>query len=184
MDRCWLLTWTTYGTWLPGDERGFVSNVRDGHGPEVRHNAPGAECDAKLRGLWLEARHRVVGDPVCLSHEHARELMIQFKETARFRGWDLLAAAIMSNHVHLLVGVSGDPEPDTLLRDFKSYASRRLNQKAGKPPGGTWWTESGSKRKKANDDAVHEAVRYVVELEFPLLVWRAETIQPLGEWGA
>ncbi len=23
----WLLTWTTYGTWLPGDERGFVGNV-------------------------------------------------------------------------------------------------------------------------------------------------------------
>ncbi|MFM7541512.1 MAG: hypothetical protein ACKO9Z_17805, partial [Planctomycetota bacterium] len=22
-----MLTWTTYGTWLPGDERGFVGNV-------------------------------------------------------------------------------------------------------------------------------------------------------------
>jgi hypothetical protein len=27
--RYWLLTWTTYGTWLPGDERGFVSPVRE-----------------------------------------------------------------------------------------------------------------------------------------------------------
>ena len=25
IDRIWFLTWTTYGTWLPGDERGFVS---------------------------------------------------------------------------------------------------------------------------------------------------------------
>jgi hypothetical protein len=32
MDRFWLLTWTTYGTWLPGDERGFVSEVRDDSG--------------------------------------------------------------------------------------------------------------------------------------------------------
>ena len=32
MDRYWLLTWTTYGTWLPGDRRGFVSNVLDGSG--------------------------------------------------------------------------------------------------------------------------------------------------------
>ena len=23
----WLLTWTTYGTWLPGAESGFVGNV-------------------------------------------------------------------------------------------------------------------------------------------------------------
>jgi hypothetical protein len=29
MDRYWLLTRTTYGTWLPGDVRGFVSRVRD-----------------------------------------------------------------------------------------------------------------------------------------------------------
>jgi len=25
----WLLTWTTYGTWLPGDERGFVGSVAE-----------------------------------------------------------------------------------------------------------------------------------------------------------
>ena len=27
--RYWLLTSTTYGTWLPGDERGFVGRVWD-----------------------------------------------------------------------------------------------------------------------------------------------------------
>src|SRR5947209_816005 len=27
MDRYWFLTWTTYGTWLPGDARGFVGRV-------------------------------------------------------------------------------------------------------------------------------------------------------------
>jgi hypothetical protein len=26
--RYWFLIWTTYGTWLPGDDRGFVSPVR------------------------------------------------------------------------------------------------------------------------------------------------------------
>lgn len=32
--RCWLLTWTTYGTWLPGEDRGFVSPVRSSnYGP-------------------------------------------------------------------------------------------------------------------------------------------------------
>jgi hypothetical protein len=29
MDRQWLITWTCYGTWLPGTARGFVGNVRD-----------------------------------------------------------------------------------------------------------------------------------------------------------
>ena len=29
MTLCWLLTSTTYGTWLAGDARGFVSNLKD-----------------------------------------------------------------------------------------------------------------------------------------------------------
>ena len=32
MDRHWFLTWTTYGSWLPGDPRGFVSQLRDDYG--------------------------------------------------------------------------------------------------------------------------------------------------------
>ena len=51
MDRYWLLTWTTYGSWLPGDERGFVSNVRVGPGPEIRHNIPGTPYDEDEPGL-------------------------------------------------------------------------------------------------------------------------------------
>ncbi len=27
-DNVWLLTWTTYGTWLPGDNRGFMGYIR------------------------------------------------------------------------------------------------------------------------------------------------------------
>jgi hypothetical protein len=29
MDRYWLITWTCYGTWLPGARQGFVSHVPD-----------------------------------------------------------------------------------------------------------------------------------------------------------
>ena len=29
IDRNWFLTWTTYGTWLPGDPRGFVGSLRN-----------------------------------------------------------------------------------------------------------------------------------------------------------
>jgi hypothetical protein len=51
MDRYWLLTWTTYGTWLPGDKRGFVSPVRTGAGSERRHNQPGTPYDADMPRL-------------------------------------------------------------------------------------------------------------------------------------
>ena len=86
MDRFWLLTWTTYGTWLPGDERGFVSNVRDGEGPEVKHNMPGTPYDAKQRGLAIAARKQLKEKPVWLTTEQAGPLALQFRETATFRG--------------------------------------------------------------------------------------------------
>jgi REP element-mobilizing transposase RayT len=171
MNRVWLLTWTTYGTWLPGDERGFVSNVRDGDGPEIKHNTPGTPYDAKQRGLQIAAREQMLGQPVWLTIEQAELLAAQFRETVAFRNWSLLALAIMANHVHLVVRVPDDPEPSTLLRDFKSYGSRRLNQRFGKPTSGTWWTASGSRRKLPDERAVQAAIRYVQNQQRPLVVW-------------
>jgi REP element-mobilizing transposase RayT len=170
----WLLTWTTYGTWLPGDDRGFVSNVRDGEGPEVKHNTPGTPCDAKQRGLLLAARAQMKGDPVLLSANLAEPLAAQFRETAAYRGWSLLALAIMANHVHLVVTVPDDPDPEILLRDFKSYGSRCLIKIAGKPRSGTWWTASGSRWKLPDEQAVQTALRYVLNQYRALYVWSAE----------
>jgi REP element-mobilizing transposase RayT len=180
MDRTWLLTWTTYGTWLPGDDRGFVSNVRAGDGPEVKHNTPGTPYDNKLRGLTIAAREQMTGAPIWLNREHAVLLARQFRETAGHRGWALLALAIMANHVHLVVGVPGDPQPDVLLRDFKSYGSRCLNQRFGKPASETWWTASGSRRKLPDERAVQAAVRYVRNQHKPLMIWVAENPAPDG----
>ncbi|HEY7153829.1 MAG TPA: transposase, partial [Gemmataceae bacterium] len=173
MDRYWLLTWTTYGTWLPGDARGFVSDVRDGPGPEVRHNIPGTPYDADDDRVRQRALGLLVGQPVWLTAEQARIVAEQFLETARFRRWLLLACAVMANHVHLVVGVAGDPDPAKLLHDFKSYATRALKAAGHVSVGGRWWTESGSRRKLPDECAVHAAVEYVRRQQAPLVVWTA-----------
>src|SRR5438105_3236109 len=41
MDRFWLLIWTTYGSWLPGDRRGSVARLRAPSGRRVAPNTPG-----------------------------------------------------------------------------------------------------------------------------------------------
>jgi REP element-mobilizing transposase RayT len=173
MDRHWLLTSTTYGTWLPGARRGFVSNVRDGPGQEVRHNIPGTAVDEDMPGLEQHARATLKGPPIYFTREHAEALLAQFHETARYRGWTLLAVGIMANHFHIVVRVPGDPEPEQLLKDFKSYGSRKLNKRWGKPASETWWTEGGSKRKLPNDEAVRTAIEYVRNQPNPLLIWIA-----------
>ncbi len=177
MDRHWLLTWTTYATWLPGDERGFVSTVRDGPGARVRHNVAGTPFDADLPGLKRSAQDQMRGPPVYLIGDQAPPLLAQFQETAAHRGWLLLAVAIMSNHVHIVVGVPGDPNPADILRDFKSYGSGALNRRWRKPASGTWWTESGSRRKLSTPEAVARAIRYVRDQEHPLLVWLSPEAQ-------
>jgi REP element-mobilizing transposase RayT len=185
MDRCWLLTSTFYGNWLPGDPRGSVTSVRDEPGARGRHNTPGTPVDGPMPGLYQSARAAWKGPPILLDAEKASVLAAQFQETARCRGWRLLAFAIMRNHVHLVVGVPGDPEPGAVLGDFKAYGSRALNRQWGKPASGTWWTERGSTRKLPDEAAIRAAVEYVRNQEHPLITWVAEDLgertEDLGE---
>src|SRR5262249_52966385 len=100
------------------------------------HNAPGTTCDADLPGLRRFARQALRGGPIWLTAEQAQAVLDQARETAAFRGWELLAAAVMANHTHLCVGVPGDPDPAAVLHSFKSYASRALNRRWPRPASG------------------------------------------------
>ncbi len=170
-DRFWFLTWTTYGTWLPGDERGFVSPVRIGPGPEVKHNIPGTPYDANMPRLREHVLRHLPYPPIYLVLEQAGAVHDQFHETAGHRKWLIVADAVMCNHAHIVVGVPGDPDPETILRDFKAYASRKLNRGWGKPASETWWTESGSKRKLKTESDILAAARYVRDQPGALVVW-------------
>jgi REP element-mobilizing transposase RayT len=183
-DRYWLLTSTSYGTWLPGDERGFVSPIETGIGPQIRHNVPGTEYDADIPGYARSASRLLKCPPIFFNVAQATAMMSQFHETTAHRGWRLCAAAILVNHFHIVVGVPGDPEPETLLRDYKSYASRRLNEIWPRPASNTWWTESGSKRKLPDANAVIAAVDYVRNQHAPLVVYIAPEFTLPGERGA
>ena len=174
MDRYWLLTWTCYGHWLPGDARGFVGNVRDDDGTQVQHNIPGTPYDADIPKLEAWTRERMNGEPVTLDRGDAEALAIQFQETSRIRKWSLEAASVMYNHTHVVVGVPGDPDPDFILETFKSWATRALKKRRPLPPNGTFWTEKGSKRKLPDDQAVRDGSYYVVKKQpNPLATWSA-----------
>jgi REP element-mobilizing transposase RayT len=181
MFRYWLLTWRTYGTWLPGDQRGFVSPILAPDGRRVIHNTPGEPIDADVPSLRRYSRTVMKGSPILLKPEHAAELFSQFRETAHYRGWELLALAILSNHVHMVVRVAGDPEGADIIRDFKSYASRRLNRVWGPPRNGSWWSESGSRRVLKREEHLRAAIQYVAEQQGALLIWVRSGERPAGE---
>ena len=123
-------------------------------------------------GLYEESVARMKGLPVLLTQRQADVLLTQFLETARFRSWQVLAAAVMANYFHLVVGVNGDPDPAKVLGDFKSWGTRSLSARFGAPASRTWWTERGSKRKLPDDNAIQRAVEYVRwKQPNPLAVW-------------
>ena len=85
--RHWLLSNTTYGTWLPGDPRGSVTSVRDVRPDDVEsefrfeHNLPGEPWEPSAPGLYEASRERLQGPPIFLTSPQANSLLLQFQET-------------------------------------------------------------------------------------------------------
>jgi len=174
MTRFWLLTSTTYGTWLPGDSRGFVGTVKDGPGPRVRHNEFDTPYDEDMPELRQAAQSQLKGKPIYLLKSQADVVTGQFQETANYRRWEIHAIAVMPNHFHIVAEANEDVHSTVLLRDFKSYASRALNRNWPKPQSGTWWTEGGSRRPLRSEEAVKAAIEYVRKQRGALAVWIGE----------
>ncbi|WP_197527133.1 transposase [Pirellulimonas nuda] len=123
-------------------------------------------------GLHHSAAQAMKGDPVRLSRAQAQVVVLQLRETASYRGWALLAVAVMANHFHVVMSASNDSDPQKILNDLKAYTSRALNRKFGKPASARWWTSGGSKRRLFNNAAIGGAIHYVRFKQFnPLIVW-------------
>jgi len=169
--RVWFLTWTCYGQWLPGDPRGFVSNKFEGEITEKKNNRLNAPIDSGRPQLYALSRNLLSNAPIFLTLEQAQLVQEQFIETAKFRNWTIITCAIMSNHVHILLGVPGDPDPNKLLHDLKAYSSRKLCEYFPRPASGTWWTSNGSTRKIDSENSWMRCIDYIQNQEKPLILW-------------
>lgn len=141
----YFLTWVTYGTWLPGDARGWV----------------------EYRGGWqlpdptreLEAKARLTEDACILKAEQRGTVEAQIAETCAHRGWKLHVVNCRSNHVHVVVTACGVP-PKKIRADLKAWATRRLRE-VFDPSRENWWAERGSIRYLNSDDDLEAAILYV-----------------------
>src|SRR5437879_5240646 len=147
------LTWTTYGTWLSGDERGWVASGKDG----IQMPDPEREKEARqnMAELVLTADQRQVVEQTVRDH-------------CRIRGWTLDALNVRSNHVHVVV--TADHWPEEVMNQFKAWCCRKLFDHAGltktvakKAGRRRWWTEHGSTKWIFDEKYLVEAVQYVME---------------------
>ena len=141
-----LLTWTAYGTWLPGDQRGWVDD-RDG-----AWHVPVREPDPARVG---RAESRMPEESVTLNDE-CRLLVARTIEAASARrGWRLRAVNARSNHVHVVV-TPEDVEPGRVLGFLKKECTKALNAACGRRR--RWWTKGGSKRYLNDERSLHGAI--------------------------
>jgi hypothetical protein len=146
----YFITWSTYGTWLPGDERGWV---------EYRH---GWKLPDPVRRL--EAAARMAEDACWLDPEQRAAVEEQVAETCRYRGWTLHAVNCRTNHMHVVVTAPGRPE--TVRSQIKAWCTRKLKNLARSRqsrgvPRTNWWAERGSQRYINNEVSLESATLYV-----------------------
>ncbi len=148
----YFLTWSTYGTWLHGDQRGWVNKL---------NACPGTDYGPPCEGLEESARRRMKLTEVVLNSEQKRIIEKSVMEVCRFRQWELFVVNCRTNHVHIVVKC-GDIRPETVMNQFKSYATRALRQQ-GHFQNRRVWSRGGSTRYINTEDSLTAATHYVNE---------------------
>ncbi len=143
------LTWPTYGTWLPGDDRGWIEYH---HGWQMPDTARVLESNAKMK------------EDACILVPAERQIVeAQVAETCQHRGWELHAVTCRSNHMHIVVGAF-DTHPKKIRIDIKAWCTRRLKERSN-PNRENWWAERGSQRYIWDDDGLVTVVQYASEAQ-------------------
>jgi REP element-mobilizing transposase RayT len=96
-----------------------------------------------------------------MDEQHRKAVLTSIVNRCSQQNWNLLAAHVRTNHVHLVV--EGAVRPERILSNLKSYASRCLNRMGLNEPCRKRWARHGSTRWLWEPENVSAAIRYVVD---------------------
>ena len=157
----YLITFTSYGTRLHGDETGSVDR---------NHNVPGTPYLPPNKRRVSAREKQMKQGPYELDAPRRSTVLEALREVCLRRGWRLLAAHVRSNHVHLVVSARTNPE--RVMRDAKVQASRALDEMGLDGPVRRRWALHGSTRYLWKVENVGPAIHYIVrEQGTPMAVW-------------
>ncbi len=147
----YFITFGCYGARLHGDESGSVDR---------RPNLVGSLLpEPDPHRVMVERRK--MPQPYVLDQAGRAVVLVTLQRHCAHRGWNLLAAHVRSNHVHVIV--EAEIRPERIMNEFKSYASRELNRLESDGPDRKRWARHGSTRWLWKDQDVRHALQYVIE---------------------
>ena len=137
-----MATWTTYGTWLQGDRRGYVKN-----GITLGANATLEKCNEEL------LKHDKIMIPKSLRKTVENAILKEAEEI----GQTVYAIAICSNHVHIVIESTVERCGYSVGR-FKRAATKALREYGFV---GKVWTKGFDKRYCYNQKELETRIKYV-----------------------
>jgi len=137
-----MITWTTYGTWLQGDGRGYVKNGQTHHGNKA---------------LMQRNKKSQSRDMIKLSRNQQQVVRKAIAEEAGFQDQRIYALSVQSNHVHIVAEYTRQPI-GKIVAYYKKSA--RLALKAA-GHNGKLWTKGYDKRFCFDRTALEQRIKYV-----------------------
>jgi len=137
----YMVTWTTYGSWLPGDKRGYVENGR-----VLEGNKPILKACEKLQKY-----------PTVKLNQSEKEIVRAaiLKEAERI-GQKIETLAVRTNHIHLAAR-PGEKSIERTVSMYKSAATRALRSRRKGPV----WTKSFDKRFCFSEADLSSRIKYI-----------------------
>jgi len=138
----YMVTWTTYGTWLQGDKRGYVK------GGEI------LQGNENIRGIC----QRLQKQPAVILNEEekqtAQEAILTESEKI---GQTIKALAVCTNHVHLVAEPCRE-SIEKIVSRYKNVAMFALHKRGRN---GRIWTHGFDKRFCFTEDELTARINYV-----------------------
>ncbi|HMF78819.1 MAG TPA: transposase [Bryobacteraceae bacterium] len=145
------MTFSSYGTHLPGAEKGWV---------DAKHCIPGSAMQPYNPIQEAYWKSRLNEPPFVLDHEIRLITLQAILSVCTHRQWLPHAVHIRTNHVHAVI--SGEATPERMLSDLKAYATRALRSEIPAIHRRRYWTNHGSTRYLWNEASLKAAIDYVL----------------------
>ncbi|EMI55051.1 transposase [Rhodopirellula sallentina] len=144
------ITWTTYGSFLPGDHRGW------------RHRTQGEKQPQPKLLRWHQEHlaHAVL----LLDRSMIEVVASAVTEICEYRRWHLFACSVRSNHVHVVLAAP-DWKPPKVRDQLKSKATMELRASNPAFRDRPVWTRKGDIAYLDSDVEIERCVTYVLEAQ-------------------